>query len=57
MAKNKDMWRQKMHDNKAIFDQKFQELEEALTDMQHVEVEMIRDGGGVKKLDPLQKQY
>ncbi len=49
--------RKKLSGYQAGFDQNIQKIQESMMKMQIVEVEMIRDGGGVKKLDPLQTQY
>ena len=45
--------RKEMSKYKAAFDSKMDHLEDAILDMQKIEVEMIRDGGGLSQLDPL----
>ena len=46
--------RRKKHTrNQADFNQNIQNIDESMMELQKVEVEMIRDGGGVKQLDPL----
>ena len=57
MAKNRIERRKKHSEYKAVFGSGMKEVDERILEMQQVEVEMIRDGGGLKSLDPLQKQY
>ena len=44
-------------ENEKEYKKKLQEVNERLLEMQEIEVDLIRYGGGVKKLDPVQSQY
>ena len=55
MAINKIVQRKKHNEYQAAFNSDMQQIDDTIMQMQKVEVEMIRDGGGIKKLDPLQE--
>ena len=54
MAINRIKWRKKHSEYKAVFDNGMQELDEKIAELQMVEVEMIKEGGGLNSLDPIQ---
>ena len=57
MAINRIKWRKKHSEYKAVFGHGMQEVDERIAELQMVEVEMIKEGGGISNLDPLQQQY
>ena len=45
--------RKENEENEKEYKKKLQEVDERLLEMQEIEVDLIRYGGGVKKLDPV----
>ena len=43
--------------NEAEYKERLREVDERILEMQEIEVDLIRYGGGVSRLDPVQSQY